>query len=345
MLGRWALALAAVVASTWVSGAQAQSPQDFYRDRQLTMIVGSDAGAGFDIYARLLTRHMARHLGPNARFIVQNQPGAGSLTAINTLANTAAKDGTLIGAPQSGAAMERLFHLLSPEGKAAQFDSVTLNWLGTMSQDVFTMFGWHSNPAKGIPELKAAKYSMGVAGPNTDGFLIGKLMNRLLGTQINIVTGYPGAAAELLALERGEIDVAPMSYASALTIRPTLLKDKLFTVILQMGAKKHADLPDVPRFEELVQSDEDRAILDLIFAKYQIGRPFFVAPGTPQDRVDYLRKAFDETMKDPALLEEAQKMSVEINPLNGTTVQSIFRDLFSRPEPMLQKARDYLGTK
>ena len=324
--------------------AGAQTPEEFYKDRQLTLIVGSDAGAGFDIYARLLSRHIGRHLGPNVRFIVQNQPGAGSLTMINGVSNTGPKDGTVIGAPQAGAAIERLFHLLSPEGKAAQFDAPGLNWLGTMSQDVFTMFGWHKNAAQSINDLKKEGFAIGVAGPHTDGFLIGTLRNKLLGTKIKIVTGYPGAAAELLALERGEIDVAPMSYASALTIRPTLLTDKFFPVLLQMGANKHRDLPNVPRFEDLV-APEERAVLDLIFAKYQIGRPFFVAPGVPADRVAYLRKAFDAALKDPLLLEEAQKMSVEIDPLGGEKVQAIFKDLFGKPDALVRKARQYLGTE
>ncbi len=335
------LALAIIGVAT---PGRAQTPEEFYKDRQLTLIVGSDAGAGFDIYARLLSRHIARHLGPNVRFIVQNQPGAGSLTMINGVSNTGPRDGTVIGAPQAGAALERLFHLLSPDGQAAKFDAASINWLGTMSQDVFTMFGWHKSAAKSVDDLKKETYAIGVAGPNSDGFLIGTLMNRLLGTRIKIVTGYQGAAAELLALERGEIDVAPMSYASALTIRPTLLTDKIFPVLLQMGAHKHRDLPDVPRFEELVAPDE-RAVLDLIFAKYQIGRPFFVAPGVPADRVAYLRKAFDEALKDPLLLEEAQKMSVEIDPIGGEKVQAIFKDLFSKPDALVQKARNYLGTE
>jgi tripartite-type tricarboxylate transporter receptor subunit TctC len=344
MIRRLAGLVTAIVVATMASTAWAQSPQDFYRDRQITLIVGSEAGAGFDIYARLLSRYLGKHLGNNARFIVQNQPGAGSLTMINSVVNTGPKDGTVIGAPQAGAAMERLFHLVSPEGKAAQFDSVNLNWLGTMSQDVFTMFGWHKSQATSLAALKATTYSMGVAGPNTDGFLIGKLMNRLLGTKLNIVTGYPGAAAELLALERGEIDAAPMSFASAVAIRPTLLKDKFFPVLLQMGAHKHADLPDVPRFEEIVPADQ-REVLDLIFAKYQIGRPFFVAPGVPDDRVAFLRAAFDATLADPELLDEAKKMSLEIDPLGGARVQAIFRDLYGKPDALVRQARDFLGTK
>lgn len=318
---------------------------DFYRGKTLSIVVGSDAGSGYDAYARLVSRHIARHIPGAPNIIVQNHPGAGSVTMANQLANAGAKDGTQIGAPQSSVAFERLLHLLGPGGKAANFDATRLNWLGTVAQDTFVVLGWHKSKVSTAEDMMTKEFVIGTAGPNTDGSLIVAVMNKLLGTRIKLINGYNGTAPQLLALERGEIDGSSMAYSTVLTLRPNLHRDKEIIVLLQIGRAKHPDLKDVTLLSDLMKSDEDRAILSVIFDKYQMGRPFFAPPGVPADRVELLRRAFDETMADQAFITEAAQQHLELSPLPGKEVQALIERLYATPEPMVRKARLMLGTE
>lgn len=345
MPARQSRLIAALFLVATTIAARAQSPAEFYKGRQISMYVGSDAGSGYDLYARLLARHMGKYIPGNPAFVVQNMPAAGSVTMSNFVANTAARDGLAIGAPQSSVAVERLLWLLGPGGNAANFEAQKLGWLGTMAQDVFVMLGWGAAKAQSIDDLKKAEYVIGVAGPNTDGSLVAAAMNKLLGTKIKVVLGYAGTTAELLAMERGEIEGAPMAFSTAITLRPELLTDGKIRVLLQMGLKPHKDLGDTPFFANLVDNPDDRAMLDLIFAKYQMGRPFFVAPGVPPDRLAALRAAFDRALRDPDLIREAASQKLELSPLPGAEVQTLVERLYASPDPLVRRARRLLGTE
>ncbi len=325
--------------------AFAQTANDFYRGKTLSIVVGSDAGSGYDAYARLVSRHISRHIPGSPNIIVQNHPGAGSITMANQLASGNYKEGTTIGAPQSSVAFERLLHLLGPGGKAANFDATKLNWLGTAAQDTFVVLGWHKSKVSTAEDMMTKEFVIGTSGPNTDGSLIVAVMNKLLGTKIKLINGYNGTAPQLLALERGEIDGSSMAYSTVLTLRPNLHRDKQITVLLQVGRDKHPDLGEVALLSDLMKTDEDKAILSVIFDKYQMGRPFFAPPGVPTERVDLLRKAFDESMNDPALIAEAAQLHLELSPLPGKEVQALIERLYATPEPMVRKARLMLGTE
>lgn len=338
---------AMLAAATFLTAvpAFAQQASDFYRGRNLTIIVGSDAGSGYDAYARLVGRHIAKHIPGNPVVIVQNQPGAGSITMANALSNSGAKDGATIGAPQSSVAFERLLHLLSPGGKTANFDATKLNWLGTVAQDTFVVLGWHQSKVRSTEDMLTKEFVIGTSGPNTDGSLIVAIMNRLLDTKIKLITGYKGTAAQLLALERGEIDGSAMAYATVSTLRPNLHEAKEIPVILQIGRARHAELANVPLLAELIKDEGDRKALELIFDKYQMGRPFFAPTGVPADRVALLRAAFDASMKDSDLIAEASKLQLEMNPLTGAQVQALVDAQYAAPEAVVQRARVLLGTQ
>jgi tripartite-type tricarboxylate transporter receptor subunit TctC len=334
-----------VLAGLACAPAMAQPAEEFYRGKTITITVGSDAGAGYDAYARLLGRHIGKHIPGNPNVVVQNQPGAGSLTMTNAVSNVGAKDGTAIGAPQSSVAFERLLHLASPGGRTANFDATKLNWLGTASQDTFVVLGWHKSKVNSTKDMLTKDFVIGTSGPNTDGSLIVAVMNKLLGTRIKLITGYAGTAPQLLALERGEIDGSAMAYGTVLTLRPNLHRDKEISVLLQIGREKHRDLQDVAFLMDLMQNPEDKAVLSVIFDKYQMGRPYFMPPGVPADRVALVRKAFDAAMKDPDLIAEAQKQKLELDPLPGTEVQKLIERLYATPEPLVRQARFLLGTE
>lgn len=334
-----------MVAALIGAPALAQSSADFYRGRQITMMIGSDAGSGYDLYARLLARFLPKHIPGNPGFIIQNLPNAGSVMMVNNVANTAPRDGTVIGAPQSSVAVERLLWLLSPGGKTANFEAEKLQWLGTMTQDVFVVLGSTSAKAQSVEDLKSMDFVAGVAGPNTDGSLVVASMNKLLGTKIKVVYGYAGTTAELLAMERKEVDGAPMAYSTVTTLRPKWREEGKIRVLLQMGAHSHPELPDTPFFADLVKSQDERDMLDLIFAKYQMGRPFFAPPGTPPERIELLRAAFDAALKDPELIAEAAVEKLELNPLGGADVQALVKRLYAAPPDLVRRARLLLGTE
>ena len=328
------------------ANAAARDPvADFYRGKQVTIFIGSDAGGGFDAYARLVARHIGEHIPGNPIVVPSNEPGAGSLKMTNELVQNGPFDGTAIGAPQSSAAVEGLLHIGSPGGKAAHFDATKLHWLGSASQDVFVLFNWHTSKVTNLADLKNEEMLLGSAGPNTDGSLVATALNKTLGLKIKLITGYQSTPGELLAMEQGETGGDVMAYASIQTMHPDWIKDGKIRLLAQMANKQEPGLEHVPFVLDLVKTDEDRAILELIFAKYEMGRPFFVPPGVPEDRVAALRAAFDATMKDPALLADAKKAGMEIRPVSGTDVQAMVTKLYRTPEDLAKKARGVLGTK
>ena len=334
-----------LAAALFALPAAAQDLASVWRGKTVTILVGTSAGGGYDTYARLLGRHMGKHIPGNPAFVIQNQPGAGSITMANALANVGAKDGTAIGAPQSSVAFERLLHLLSPGGKTANFDANKLNWLGTVAQDTFVVLGWHKSKVQTIEDMLTKDFVIGTSGPNTDGSLIVALLNKLLDTKIRLITGYSGTAPQLLALERGEIDGSSMAWSTVVALRPYVQRDNEIKVLLQIGKQKHPDLPNVAFLADLMKSDEDRAIVSIVFDKYQMGRPMFAPPGVPADRVALLRAAFDATMKDPAFIAEAGVLKLELSPLPGAEVQALVERLYASPEAMVKKARMLLGTE
>jgi tripartite-type tricarboxylate transporter receptor subunit TctC len=329
-----------------VSGhATAQAPAEFYKGKQVSLLIGSEAGAGFDAYGRLVARHLGLYVPGAPTVVVLNKPGAGSLTMVNALVNLGPTDGSTIGAPQSSAAVEELLHIGSKGGTAARFKATDLNWLGSASQDVFILFNWKTSKVKSFDDLKTTEMLLGASGPNTDGSLLSNALNRVLGTKIKLINGYQTSTAGMLAMERGEIDANAMAYSSVATIRPEWMKDGSIRILAQMGMKRQPGLDDVPFVLDLVTNAEDRTVLELIFAKFQMGRPYFVPPGVPTDRVAALRAAFDRTMADPKLLADAEKMHLEVRPVSGGDVQAMVAALYQTPPTLAQRARDALGTE
>jgi tripartite-type tricarboxylate transporter receptor subunit TctC len=334
-----------LLAGTMVEGVRAQSVADFYRGKQVQIQVGSAAGAGYDAYGRLVARHLGKHIPGNPNVIVVNKPGAGGLTMANSLVAAGPNDGTAIGAPQSSTIVEGLLHLASRGGSAARFDATTLDFLGSASQDVFVFFVWHTAKAKSFNDLLTTETLMASSGPSTDGSLIAPALNKMFGTKIKLVTGYQSTATSLLAMERGEVESNTMAYASIATLRPDWLRDKKIIFVAQMGMKPHPDLAGVPFVTDLAKTAEDREILQLIFAKYQMGRPYFLPPGVPKDRAQALQAAFAAALKDPELLADAAKAKMEVDPVSGPDVEALVKRLYGMPKDLVRKTRQLLGTE
>ncbi len=320
--------------------AVAQPADDFFRGKQISIIVGSTAGGGYDAYARLLVRHIGAHLPGNPNVIAKNMPGAGGLTLANYLYNRAPKDGTEIGTVQNGLPFEKLFQTLSPGGRNALFDAKKFGWIGSMAQTVFVTVTWHDAPAKTLQEATTKEIVLGASGPSSDSSILAVLSNNLLGTKFKIVHGYDGAAAVDLAMENGEIQgEAGKDWTTLTSTRPQWLKDKKINILVQMGTTAHPALQGVPMAIDLARTPQDRRIMELVFAKYGMSRPFMAPPGLPPKRLALLRRAFDETLRDPDVLAEGQRLGMEIRPVSGEEVEELVTQIMATPDDLAVKAR------
>lgn len=342
---KWIVGVCAFAAISGLSVrlSLADTVADFYKGRDISVYVGSAPGGGYDTAARLLARHWAKYIPGNPNIIIRNMPGAGSLNSMNHVANIAPKDGTAIGAPQNTAPFERLLHILSPGGKNANFQAEELQWIGTLSQDVFLLISWHTAPVKSFEDLRTTELVVGSSGHNTDHSITARLLNKVFGTKLKIVTGYKSAQEIMLAMERGETQGnSGRALSSLMSGWSHLVAEGKIKILLQMASKPHPDLPGVPSAIALAKTDAEKRVLELTFAKYQMSRPYFVPAGTPRDRVEALRRAFDATMRDAGFLADAQKQQIEVDPLDGEGVQDLVKNLFTTPQELVEQARAVL---
>jgi tripartite-type tricarboxylate transporter receptor subunit TctC len=339
----WWVALV-VTGTAWCAGeARSQSATDFFAGKQLSVLIGTTVGGGYDLYARVLARHMGRHLPGQPTLIAKNLPGAGGLTLANYLYNRAPADGTEFATVQNGLPFERLFQTLSSEGKNALFDATQFGWIGSITQSAYVTVTWHSAPVKTLADAMTREVVLGASATSSDSYVLAMLANRLLGTKFKVVHGYPGAAEVDLAVENGEVrGEAGKDWSTLTTTRPQWIKDGKINILVQMGMSAHADLRRVPMAIDLAKSAEDRQVMEIVFAKFGMSRPFFAPPGISQGRLSVLRSAFDDTMTDPAFLAEARKLGMEVNPVRGEDVQALVTRIMRTPAELAQRARQVL---
>ena len=317
----------------------------FYQGKQISMMVGSDVGGGYDLYARTVARHLGAYIPGQPSIIVQNMPGAGSLKVTNHVANVAPKDGTAIGAPQNSVAFEPVLHLLSPGGKNAQFDGTKLNWIGSAEQGVYISVFWHTAGIKTIDDLKQREVMVGASSLNTDEAVLANMMNNMFGTKLKLITGYRGNPSIMLAMEKGEVAGVPAtSYASFAARQLDWYKDGKVTIPIQMALDPEPALKDVPFALDLVKTPDERRILEVLFTKYKMSRPYFFAEGVPADRVSAMRTAFLAALKDPKLLAEAEKQRIQPAAVPGEVVQEMVQRIYATPDHLLEKVRAMVGS-
>lgn len=315
--------------------AVADEVADFYKGRTITMYIGYSAGGGYDTYARLLSRHMGRHIPGNPEFVAQNRPGAGSMVLTNQLYNTLPKDGTSMATIGRGMPMEPLFG--NPQ---ARFKPVEFGWIGSLNNEVSVCASWHTTGISSFEDLRTKGMIVGGTARGADTDTFPTAMNNLLGTKLRLITGYPGGNDINFAIEKGEVEGRyGWSWSSVIGTRLDWYRDKKVNVLVQLATEKHPDLPDVPLIMDLAKSEQDRDALELIFARQLWGRPILTTPGVPQARLDALRAAFDATMKDPKFIAEAEKMRHEINPVSGQAVQRAVERIFKASAELVQVAK------
>jgi len=332
----WALAGIAVVALTPLLNdrARADAVADFYRGRSISILVGYSAGGGYDMYARTLARHMGRHIPGNPTFIPQNMTGAGSLNAANYLYNVAPKDGTAFGTFARGLAMEPLIGTAK-----VQFDATKFTWLGSGTNEMSVCATWHTSQIKTWNDALKTQFAVGGEGAGSDPDTFAALVKNVFGAKVKLITGYHGTSDIVLAIERGEVDGrCGWSWSSIKSTRPSWVAEKKLNILVQLAMQKSPELAGVPLITDFA-NDRQKQILKLVLSRQVMGRPFAAPPGLPEDRKQALRKASDETMKDPAFLEEAKKMKLDVNPVSGAEIDKLVAELYRSPKDVVDEAR------
>ncbi len=329
-----AVPLTALLLATGLGTAAAEDVVQFYRGKQLRMIVGSAVGGGYDLFARIVARHIVHHIPGSPTIIVQNQPAAGGVVMANQLYAQGPRDGTVIAVPINGLPTAPLLQA------GTQFDATKLIWLGSTNREAYVAFVWHTVPVERIAELSAKEVIVGATTPGTTMVDFPLLVNDVLGFKFKIVRGYAGTPQINLAIERGEVQgMGGLGWASVKAQTPHWIADKKIKVLAQYGLARYSELADVPTMLELAKSDADRQAMTMLFARTEYGRPYFLPPDVPAERVAALRRAFDATMKDPAFVAEAAKLQFEVDPLTGEQVQTLVAQLAATPRDVVARVR------
>src|SRR5215472_16468433 len=298
----------ALLAALCAAPALAQSPAEFYKGRTIELDIGLSVGGAYDAYARMLARHMGRHIPGNPAIVPKTVEGAGSMRLANSLYNAAPRDGTTFGIINRSTPFEPIF-----ANKGAQFDATRFGWIGSANNEVSVCVAWHTSGIASFEDARARELVVGATGPSADTYQFPKIANAVLGTKFKIVTGYPGGNDIDLEMERGEVQGrCGWSWTSVKATHPTWLPQKKINILFQMGLDKHPDLPGTPLIIDLARNDEERAIFKLIFGRQVMAWPFTAPPGVPAERVGVLRKAFMDTVADKDFLADAAKGNFEV---------------------------------
>lgn len=312
----------------------------FYKGKVVRLIVGVGVGSGYDINARLVARYLPKYIPGNPSVIVQNQPGAGSLTMTNQLFAAGPFDGTAIGASFNGLPTTPL---LQPTG--ARFEATRLNWVGSTNRETQAMYVWHTAPIEKLGDLTSKEMIVGAQAPGSTQYDYPKLAEKLFDWKFKVITGYEATPKIHLAMERGEVHGTWANWSTLKAISEQWIKEKKIRILAQWAVRKHPELPDVPLILEQAKTEEQKHALQLALARLEFGRPFFMPPNVAPERVNAIRRAFDAVMKDPEFIAEADKLKIEIDPLTGEQVAALIGDIYRTPAETVGRVRDAMAPK
>jgi len=329
------LALPVMVLVT-ATPAAADPVADFYAGKQIRFIIRTGVGGSYDSYSRLLARHIGKHIPGNPSVIPINMPGGGGIRAANYVAKIAPQDGTILTMLSQGTPVDQALGL----NASLQADLRELHWIGNVSAANQVLVTWHTSQTKTLADLMRRETPIGSSGAGSISVQMPAVLNNIAGTKIKIVYGYPDGRDINLAMERGEVEGrATNPWQSYIATDPFYVENKLIMPVVQMGMTREAILPDVPLMRELGKNAADQAVLDFMSKSVSVGRPVATTPGVPADRVAALRRAFDETFKDTAFLEEAQKQRADLKPMPGAELAQIVRDIIEAPAALRERVK------
>jgi tripartite-type tricarboxylate transporter receptor subunit TctC len=324
--------LAAVAKAT---PAFADPVEDFYRNRQVRIIIGNAVGADYDLGGRLLARHMSRHLAGGPAFVVQNMPGAASINAANYIYNVAPKDGSLFGSISRNLPGQAII------GRdALKADPRKFEWIGSSGTNTVVCYVRRNSPVTKAQDLFSRELVVGGIGSGSTQTSVPTALNRLLGMRFKVVEGYKGNADALIALERSEIDGLCSGYSPLLTTHAALLKEGRVRLILHSRSSALEGHPDVPSFLDLAKSEKSKLILRFLFSSDEFGRPYFAPPGTPRERLAALRDAFKATLNEPALQADASKMLLDMTYRSPEALEAYVKELAATPPEVVKEIQE-----
>lgn len=333
--GRFAAALCfAATAQT----CRAQAP--FYKGKDLRVLISHPPGGGYDAYARLYARHLARFVPGNPNIIAQNMPGAAGIVMANHVYAQAPRDGTAIALGPGSLATAALFN-----AQGARYDARRFTWIGSLNSEVGVTVAWKTAPVKKAADLFTTELIVAGAANTDQSVLFSNALNKLLGTRFKIIAGYGGSSETALALERGEAQgIGAWNYSSILANKPQWLREGSINVLLQLSLERHPDLPDVPTVLELGRNDNERALLKLVFAQSQMGRALFAPPETPEEAARIQRAAFASMLKDAEFIADAKRALIEINqPMEASAMERLIEELHRTNPALVKRAAEVLG--
>jgi tripartite-type tricarboxylate transporter receptor subunit TctC len=322
------------------AGAAAADPiADFYKDKHISWILSADAGGGYSSYANAFASHFSEHIPGKPKIIVQNMPGAGGIKAMNYLMSVAPKDGTTIGLVHSSVPFAPLYGV-----SGATFDPRQMNWIGSINSAIGICVAWHTGQIKTWQDLMDKQYVVGTSGAGSQMETLPAMLNKLFNTKIKIISGYKGGNEVFLAMERGEVDGRCGGLISSInSTRPEWFAQKKVYIPVVFAIGRAPEFPDVPAVGEFAKDEKTKKILQLIFSPQAMDRPILLPPGTSPDKVAALRKAFHETMQDPAFIEEAKKQGLEIDDVPGETVAKVVAEAFAMPPDVIKAASEAMS--
>ncbi len=317
-----------------ISPCAAQTPEQFYAGKNVELVIGYPPAGSNDVYARTLGRYIGKYIPGRPTIVPKNMPGGGSFLALAYLYNVAPKDGTSFGI---GAPTAPLDERLGTQG--VRFKTAQFNWLGRIDSLINIVFMWHTSPVKTFADAQRIESKLAATGAGSTVSIYPTVTNNVLGTKFKLVLGYKGSNEAQLAVERGEADGHSTAWTAVKVAHPDWLRDHKINIIVQYALKAHPELPDVPVVVDLARNDEERAILRAVMNATEVGTSFMTAPGVPPDRVAVLRKAFDDTMKDPDFRAEAERLKLTVNPLTGDELQKLVANVSTLPPDLVDKVR------
>ncbi|MCC6889325.1 MAG: hypothetical protein IT536_12390 [Hyphomicrobiales bacterium] len=328
----------AVVACLSAGGAPAMAADDFFKGKTLTIYSGHSAAGSYSDYARLLSRHIARHIPGNPLPVMKFMPGANGLTVANWIYNSAPKDGLSIAILGQRMAVESL---LAPHD-GIRFEGDKFTWVGSLGKQAGVCVTWHASPIRSLDDARRRPVPVGAPARNAADSIIPRMMNEMIGTRFQVIGGYTGADI-FLAMERGEVEGrCGVGWVSIKTARPDFVAQKKINVLAQFSVKPAADLADVPLLLDLVADASARQALHLFFSPEEIARPFAAPPGIPAERAAVLRAAFAAMVRDSDFLADAKKSGIEIEAMTGADVQSFVARLYATPRGVIEKVLPFI---
>jgi tripartite-type tricarboxylate transporter receptor subunit TctC len=320
------------------SGAAAQPAEPFFARKTVSISIGYTAGGSYDLYGRLVARHLGRHLPGQPAVIAQNMPGAGSLKAANWLYEVAPRDGTALGVIVESAALEQAL-----ANSGVQFDAAKFVYIGRVATSNNIFMQWHAAKVQSLEDAQRLETTIAGTGPGSIAETVPRLLNALIGTRFKLVSGYPASSEAMLAMERGEVEGASSSWAAVKVGKQVWLRDRKIRIILQTAPQRDRELLHAPSLAEIGNTAEDKQMLALYASGSAVGRSLLAPPGIPADRARALCDAFEAMVRDPEFIGDARRLNLELDPLPGERVAELIAQTLNIPVAVRERAKRAFG--